>query len=112
MALAQRGRQRSQVSGVRLAQLRQLLEDGDQWVTTRTAAEIVRAAQAEPTVSRQLVSLWAQRHGVKGRDWSQEAFPWATRQGEIHVSLAWLVSFLERTGRGVEGGLEGGAGGR
>lgn len=93
------GKPRARVAGIRLELLRRELADGDKMLTTRKAAAIVRAAQLEPTVTRQLIELWARRHGTKGESYVQEETSWRQYGGPVLVSLSWLTSFLERTGR-------------
>lgn len=93
---------KAKVSGVDLVKLRRRLEEagGDVLLSPSKAAEYCRAAQAVPSVTRQLVALWAQRHGDNGTAYVLEYWRWGSER--MRVSLAWLVLFLERTDRGLE----------
>lgn len=96
-----RGRPREKVAGVRLEALRAHIAEGDMFVTTGKAAALVRRCQDHPTVTRQVVMLWAQRHGERGTAYVYDGdlYTWGTNR--MTVSLAWLAGFLERTGRGA-----------
>lgn len=94
-----KGKPRTRVAGVRLELLRAHLVDGDVMLTTTKAAELCARAQDRPTITRQLVELWAKRYGTRGEAWTQTETSWRQYDGPLLVSLAWLASFLERTGR-------------
>lgn len=92
------------VAGVDLAQLRRRLEEAgsDMLLSPSRAAEYCRRAQAVPSVTRQLVALWAQRHGERGTAYVYDGELYTRGTNRMLVSLGWLVAFLERTGRGLE----------
>ena len=95
-------RARAKITGVRLDKLRAFIAAGDLLVSPESAARILRACQDQPNVTRQIVALWAQRHGTKGSSYLYEPARFRPHGEVLKVSLAWLAAFLERTGRGLE----------
>lgn len=100
-------RARVKITGVRLDRLRSFIAAGDMLVSPESAARILRACQDQPTVTRQIVALWAQRHGTRGDAYLYEPARFRPHGELLKVSLAWLADFLARSGRGLEGPANG-----
>lgn len=103
MTVASVKKSRARVAGVDLAKLSGLVRaEGGDWRSPASAASMIGLCQSVPTVSRQIVALWAQRHGINGEAYMWVR-TWAREKAHLEVSMPWLIRFLNRTRRGSFG---------